>query len=105
MSILIIAVERPTESEPWHVRATVDGVETTARVVVNADASCVFIEQHFSDLLADRSRQERGTPAEYRNAIQELVRAVIRGKSVPLPADLAKLSLPHKPWWRFWDQA
>jgi hypothetical protein len=100
MPIFIIAIEQPTESDPWRIRASVDGVETTARVVANADASLVFIEQHFSDLLAARSREERGTPAVYRNAVQDLVKRAITGKTVELPVELGKAEA--KPRWRLW---
>lgn len=101
MPILILAIERRTESEPWQIRATIDGVETTARVVVNADASLVFIEQRFSDLLAERGREERGAPTEYRAAVQELAKRVIAGKPVELPIELGK-PLESKRRWRFW---
>jgi hypothetical protein len=101
MPLLILAIERPTESEPWRIRATVDGVETTARVVVNGDASLVFIEQHFSDLLAARSREERGAPNVYRSHVQLLVKRAVAGNPVGLPVELGKVSEPKRRW-RLW---
>jgi hypothetical protein len=101
MPILILAIETPTESDPWRIRASVDGVETIARVVVNGDASLVFIEQHFSDLLAARGREERGTPSVYRNAVQELVKRAVASKSVELPIELGKPQ-ESKSRWRIW---
>jgi hypothetical protein len=102
MAILILAIEQPTESDPWRIRASVDGVETTARVVVNADASLVFIEQHFSDLLAARSREERGTPSIYRGEVQLLVKRAIAGVPVELPVELGRKMSEPKRRWRPW---
>jgi hypothetical protein len=100
VAIVILAIEPATETEPWHVRATVDGEETSARVVVNADASCVFIEQTFSELLAKRELEEtRKVP--YRSALQDLVRRMIAGKAVALPMELGEAAQPKRRWW-FW---
>jgi hypothetical protein len=104
VAIVILSVERPSENEPWRVRATVDGEEHAARVVVNADASCVFIEQSFSELLAQREREERGKATEYRNAVQKVVRAAVNGKPVSLPLEIGKVLEPKRRWW-FWRRS